>query len=30
MLDLHPDQDEKIRLRTNIFPGEIQTVYVRK
>jgi hypothetical protein len=30
MLDLHPDQDEKIRLRTNIFPGEIQTVCVRK
>jgi hypothetical protein len=30
LLDLHPDQDEKLRLRTNIFPGEIQTVYVRK
>jgi hypothetical protein len=30
LLDLHPEQDEKLRLRTNIFPGELQAVYVQK
>jgi len=29
-VDLKPDQDERCRLRTNIFPGEMQYVYVRK
>ena len=29
-VDLKPQQDERCRLRTNIFPGEMQYVYVRK
>jgi len=29
-VDLKPQQDERYRLRTNIFPGEMQYVYVRK
>jgi len=29
-VDLKPDNDERCRLRTNIFPGEMQYVYVRK
>ena len=29
-VDLIPDQDERCRLRTNIFPGEMQYVYVMK
>ena len=30
LVDLKPDTDERFRLRTNIFPGETQYVYVRK
>jgi len=30
LVDLKPDQDEQCRLRTNIFPGEMQYVYVKK
>jgi len=30
LADLKPDQDERYRLRTNVFPGEMQLVYVRK
>jgi len=30
LVDLKPDQDERYRLRTNVFPGEMQPVYVRK
>jgi len=30
LVDLKPDQDERYRLRTNFFPGEMQHVYVRK
>ena len=29
-VDLKPQQDERYRLRTNIFPGEEQHVYVKK
>ena len=29
-LDLRPEQNEDLRLRTNIFPGESQYVYVPK
>jgi len=29
-IDLKPQQDERYRLRTNIFPGENQYVYVKK
>jgi len=29
-VDLKPQQDDRHRLRTNIFPGEMQYVYVRK
>ena len=29
-VDLKPDQDERCRSRTNIFPDEMQYVYVRK
>ena len=29
-VDLKPQQDERYRLRTNIFPVEMQYVYVRK
>ena len=28
VLDLRPEQDEDLRLRTQIFPGEKQYVYV--
>ena len=28
LVDLRPDQDEELRLRTNIFPGETHYVYV--
>ena len=30
LVDLKPDQDERCRLRTNIFPGERQYVYVKR
>jgi len=30
LLDLRSDQDDDLRLRTNIFPGECQIVYVPK
>jgi len=30
LIDLKPEQDERCRLRTNIFPGEMQYIYVRK
>ena len=30
LVDLKPDQDERCRLRTNVFPGEMQYVYLRK
>ena len=30
LVDLKLDQDEQCRLSTNIFPGEIQYVYVKK
>jgi hypothetical protein len=30
LIDLRPEQDEKLRLRANIFPGQDQCVYVRK
>ena len=30
LIDLKPEQDERCRLRTNVFPGETQFVYVRK
>ena len=30
LVDLRPEQDEHLRLRTNIFPGESQYVYVPK
>jgi len=30
LIDLKPEQDERCRLRTNIFPGETQFAYVRK
>jgi len=29
LVDLKSDQDERYRLRTNVFPGEMQHVYVR-
>jgi len=29
-VDLKPQQDERYRLRTNVFPGEKQCVYVKK
>jgi len=29
-VDLRPEQDEELRLRTDIFPGETQYVYVPK
>jgi len=28
LVDLRPEQDEELRLRTNIFPGETHYVYV--
>jgi hypothetical protein len=30
LVDLRPEQDETLRLRTNIFPGETHYVYVAK
>lgn len=30
LVDLRPEQDEDLRLRTNIFPAETQHVYVQK
>jgi hypothetical protein len=30
LIDLKPDTDEKHRLRTNIFPGEVTFVYLKK
>lgn len=30
LVDLRPEQDEDLRLRTNIFPGDTQYVYVPK
>jgi len=30
LIDLRPEQDEELRLRTNIFPGETHYVYVAK
>jgi hypothetical protein len=30
LVDLKPDTDEKHRLRTNIFPGELTEVYIKK
>jgi len=30
LIDIKPDQDEQCRLRTNIFPGEMQYVYEKK
>ena len=30
VLDLRPDQDERCRLRTNVFPGEQQYVFVKR
>ena len=30
LVDLRPEQDEDLRLRTNIFPGETQYIYVQK
>jgi len=30
LVDLHSEQDEDLRLRTRIFPGERQIVYVYK
>ena len=30
LIDLRPEQNDDLRLRTNIFPGETQYVYVAK
>ena len=30
LVDLKPDTEERLRLRTNVFPGEQATVYVKK
>jgi len=30
LIDLRPEQDDDLRLRTNIFPGETHYVYVAK
>jgi hypothetical protein len=30
LFDLRPEQNEKLRLRSNIFPGQDHCVYVRK
>jgi len=30
LIDLKPEQDERYRLRTNVFPGENQYVYVSR
>ena len=30
LVDLKPDTPEELRLRTNIFPGELQSVYIKR
>ena len=30
LVDLKPEQDDRYRLRTNVFPGETQYVYMRR
>jgi len=30
LVELKPEQDDRCRLRTNVFPGETQYVYVRR
>ena len=30
LIDLRPEQDDDLRLRTNIFPGETHYVYIAK
>jgi len=30
LIDLRPEQDETLRLRSNVFPGETHYVYVPK
>ena len=30
LIDLKPDTEERLRIRTNIFPDDTQIVYVRK
>jgi len=30
LVDLKPDTDERFRLRTNVFPGELTNVYLKK
>jgi len=30
LVDLKPEQDDLYRLRTNVFPGETQYVYMRR
>ena len=30
LVDLKPEQDDRYRLRTTVFPGETQYVYVRR
>ena len=30
LIDLKQETDDKLRLRTRIFPGDVQYVYVRK
>ena len=30
LVDMKPDTDEQYRIRTNIFPGELTAVYVKK
>ena len=30
LIDLEQETDDKLRLRTGIFPGDVQYVYLRK
>ena len=30
LIDLEQETDDKLRLRTDIFPGDVQYVYLRK
>jgi len=30
LVDLRPDEDEELRLRTNVFPGEKHYVFIPK
>jgi hypothetical protein len=30
LIDLRPDTPDEMRLRTNVFPGEMHTVYVKR